>query len=218
MEDVPLEYESRFSRSKADLGHYESLPFTIDVPKGTRLIAIRPYRTSLTMSKQVGAILDSYLTAGLIGHSECHWASYLVAVPKKNGSIRITVNYNRPHSVIIVGKWPLWCIYEVMVSRGNGKNLSTFDLSSSLFQIIIHPESTGFTAFATPRDLYRWFLMPQCHAAAPSVFAPFMQRVTRTPSVSTCTSMMQPLTTRILNATSIPFAVTFHALKSTTSS
>ena len=67
--DVLVRYESRFSRSKTDIGHCTTLPFKIDIPKGTAPIASRPYRTSPAISKQVDAILDSYLAAGLIEHS-----------------------------------------------------------------------------------------------------------------------------------------------------
>ena len=81
-----------FSSSKLDYGECSTRPFEIKVPSGTQLIQSRPYRLNPVLLKQVDAILDSYLAAGLIQHSKSPWLSPLVCVPKKSGGIRITVN------------------------------------------------------------------------------------------------------------------------------
>ena len=145
--DVLVQYQNRFSRSKTDLGHCTTLPFKIDIPKGTPPVASRPYRTSPAIAKQVDAILDSYLAAGLIEHSPSPWASPLVVVPKKDGSIRITVNYKRLNSLSIVGKWPLPRIDEVLDSLGKSTIFSTFDLMSGFFQNAIDPGSIELYCF-----------------------------------------------------------------------
>ena len=102
--DVLLRYEGRFSKSKTDLGHCHTLPFKIEIQPGTAAIASRPYRTNPVVASQVDSILDSYLAAGIIDHSTSQWASPLVIVRKRDGSIRITVDYKRLTAVSIVGK------------------------------------------------------------------------------------------------------------------
>ena len=59
-------YADVFSPSKLDYGICSARPFEIKVPPGTKSIQSRPYRLNPVLSKQVDAILDSYLAAGLI--------------------------------------------------------------------------------------------------------------------------------------------------------
>ena len=92
-------YADVFSFSKLDYGECSLRPFEIKVPLGTQPIQSRPYRLNPVLSKQVDAILDSYLAAGLIQHSTSPWSSPLVCVPKKSGGIRITVNYQKLNKV-----------------------------------------------------------------------------------------------------------------------
>ena len=94
-----LAYADVFSSSKLDYGECSLRPFEIKVPPGTQPIQSRPYRLNPLLSKQVDAILNSYLAAGLIQHSASPWSSPLVCVPKKSDGIRITVNYRKLNKV-----------------------------------------------------------------------------------------------------------------------
>ena len=109
------------------------MPFKIEIQPGTAPIASRPYRTNPVVASQVDSILDSYLAAGIIEHSTSQWASPLLIVRRRDGSIRITVDYKRLNAVSIVGKWPLPRIDEVLDALGEGKLYSTFDLMSFFF-------------------------------------------------------------------------------------
>ncbi|CAN0043780.1 unnamed protein product, partial [Sphacelaria rigidula] len=80
---------------KTDLGHCKTLPFEVTLQPGVSPISSRPHRTNPILTKKVNATLDVYLGAGLIQRSSSPWASPLVVVPKKDGNIRITVNYQR---------------------------------------------------------------------------------------------------------------------------
>ena len=176
--DVLIQYEDRFSKSKTDLGYCRTCPFKIELKPGTTPVSSRPYRTNPLISGQVDQILDSYLAAGLIQHSTSQWSSPLVVVPKRDGSIRITVNYKRLNAVSIVDKYPLPRIDDLIDTLGSGKVYSTFDLMSGFFQVAIDPSSVEMTAFITPRGLYEWKVMPQGHAGSPGSFVRLMRQVT----------------------------------------
>ena len=92
-------YADVFSSSKLDYGECSTRPFEIKVPPRTQPIQSHPYRLNPVLSKQVDAILDSYLAAGLIQHSTSPWPSPLVCGPKKSGGIRITVNFQKLNKV-----------------------------------------------------------------------------------------------------------------------
>ena len=101
--DVLLRYESQFSKSKIDLGHCGSLPFKIKLQPDTAPIASRPYRTNPVIAQQVDSIVDTSLAAGITMRSTSSRASPLVVVvPKLDGSIRITANYEKLNAASIV--------------------------------------------------------------------------------------------------------------------
>lgn len=55
-------------------------------------MASRSYHTNPTISKQADADLNSYLAAGLTGHSNFPWAPPMVVVPNGDDIIRIIMN------------------------------------------------------------------------------------------------------------------------------
>ena len=120
------EYADMFSLSKLDYGACSLRLFEIQVPPGTQPIQSRPYRLNPVLSKQADAILDSYLAAVLIQYSTSPWFSPLVSVPKKPGSIRITVNYQKLNKVTEIPQVAIPHVDEVLDVLGGGSVVSLF--------------------------------------------------------------------------------------------
>ena len=171
-------YADVFSSSKLDYGECSTRPFEIKVPPETQSIQSRPYRLNPVLSKQVDAILDSYLAAGLIQHSTSPWSSPLVCVSKKSGGIRITVNYQKLNKVTEIPQIAIPRVDEVLDTLGGGSVFSVFDLFSGFTQLTIHPDTIPLTAFCTPNGLYEWLRMPQGATGAPAWFVSVMRLVT----------------------------------------
>ena len=148
------------------------------MPPGTQPIQSRPYRLNPDLSKQVDAILDSYLAAGLIQHSVSPWSSPLVCVPKKSGGIRITVNYQKLNNVTEISQIAIPRVDEVLDTLDGGYVLSVFDLFLGFTQLTIHSDTIPLTAFFTPNGLYEWLRMPQGAVGAPAWFVSVMRLVT----------------------------------------
>ena len=161
-------YADVFSSSELDYGECFLRPFEIKVPPGTQPIQSRPYIINPVLSKQVDAILDSYLAAGLIQHSASPWSSPLGCVPKKSGGIRITVNYQKLIKVTEIPQIAIPRVDEVLDTLGGGSVFSVFDLFSGFTQLTIHPNTIPLSAFCTPNGLYEWLPMPQGAAGAPA--------------------------------------------------
>ena len=171
-------YADVFSSSKLDYGECSLRPLEIKVSPGTQPIQSRPYRLKPVLSKQVDAILDSYLAAGLIQYSTSPWSSPLVCVPKKSGGIQITVNYQKLNKVTEIPQIAIPSVDEVLDTLGGGSVFSVFDLFSGFTQLAIHPDTIPLTAFCTPNGLYEWLRMPQGAAGAPAWFVLVMRLVT----------------------------------------
>ncbi|CAB1106230.1 unnamed protein product [Ectocarpus sp. CCAP 1310/34] len=155
--DALVEYSDVFSTSKTDFGSCTIMPFTLSVPAGTKPVASRPYR--------------------LIQHSTSPWASPLVVIPKKDGSVRITVNYKRLNALVDLDGQPLPRVDGILDSLYTGKVFSIFDLDSAFHQIVCDEDTVPLTAFCTPTQLFEWLRMPQGANASPSWFVKVINRV-----------------------------------------
>ena len=61
----------------------------------------------------------------------------MVAMPKKDGGVRITINYKKLNAISSLGQLPIPRVDEVLDSLGKGRIFSLFDLVSSFHQITI---------------------------------------------------------------------------------
>ena len=94
----------------------------------------------------------------------------MVAIPKKDGKVRITVNYKKLNAISSLDQPPIPRVDEVLDSLGKGRLFSLFDLVSSFRQITIDKDTIPLTAFCTPTRLFEWLVMPQGSNAAPGRF------------------------------------------------
>ena len=90
------------------------------------------------------------MVAGLIQHSTTPYSSPMVAIPKKDGSVRIAVNYKKLNAISSLAQIPIPRVDEVLDSLGKGRIFSLFDLLSSFHQITIDKDTIPLTTFCTP--------------------------------------------------------------------
>ncbi|CAB1102907.1 unnamed protein product [Ectocarpus sp. CCAP 1310/34] len=147
---------------------------------GTRLLAeVSPFDRgcSIGMSAYFPEASDSskWTVSGLTQHSASPWVSPLVVIPKKNGSVRITVNYKRLNALVDLDGQPLPRVDGILDSLYTRKVFSIFDLSSAFHQIDCDEDTFPLTAFGAPTQLFEWLRMGA--NARPSWFVKFINRV-----------------------------------------
>ncbi len=175
--NVLREYHDVFSSSPTDFGSCSLFPFKLTVPPGSAPVTSRPYRVNPPVAKQVDAILDQYLAAGLIQHSTSPYSSPLVVIPKKSGGVRITVNYRKLNKLCELSQLPIPRVDDTLDKLLHGKIYSLFDMKSSFHQITVHRDTIPLTAFITSSGLFEWLKMPQGSAAAPGWFCKVVNEV-----------------------------------------
>ncbi|TKR72015.1 hypothetical protein L596_019538 [Steinernema carpocapsae] len=109
--------------------------------------------------EKVVEMIHDYLRQGIIRKSHSSWASPIVLVRKKDGAIRMCVDYRKLNSVTIKDAFPIPKINDLLMSFSNKKYFSTFDLHSGYWQIRMEGDSIEKTAFTTPVGLYEFTVM-----------------------------------------------------------
>lgn len=111
---------------------------------------------------------------GVIRPSKSPYASPVVVVTKKYGSLRLCIDYRKLNSCSTRDAFPLPRIEEALEALGQAKFFSTLDLTSGYWQVEVAEHDKHKTAFSTPMGLFEANRMPFGLQNAPSTFQRLM--------------------------------------------
>lgn len=162
-----------FSQHPTDYGHTKTIQHEIP------LVDTRPFRLPYrkippSQWQDVRKLLTEMEAEGVIRPSKSPYASPVVIVTKKDGSLRLCVDYRKLNSCSTRDAFPLPRIEEALEALGNAKYFSTLDLTSGYWQVEVAEQDKHKTAFSTPMGLYEANRMPFGLQNAPSTFQRLM--------------------------------------------
>lgn len=120
--------------------------------------------------------LRELLDAGVIRESESPFSSPIVVVKKKNGDIRLCIDFRKLNMQTIKDAYALPNLEESFSALSGSKWFSVLDLKSGYYQIEMHEEDKAKTAFVTPLGFWEFNRMPQGVTNAPSTFQRLMEK------------------------------------------
>ncbi|KAL0150798.1 hypothetical protein M9458_053880, partial [Cirrhinus mrigala] len=164
-----------FALSDLDYGH------TTEVKHRIRLSDPAPFKQRVrpihpSDLEAVRLHLKELRDANIIRESESPFASPIVVVKKKNGAIRLCVDYRKLNSQTIKDAYALPNIEETFAALNGSKWFSVMDLKSGYYQVEVEEEDKHKTAFVTPMGFWEFNRMPQGVTNAPSTFQRVMEK------------------------------------------
>ena len=108
LEEVPVvnEYPDVFPEELPRMPPDRDIDFVIDLVLGTSPIAKRPYRMAASELAELKKQLEELQRIGFIRPSSSPWGAPVLFVKKKDGSMRLCVDYRALNEVTIKNKYP----------------------------------------------------------------------------------------------------------------
>uniref|UniRef100_A0A2N9F3Y9 RNA-directed DNA polymerase n=1 Tax=Fagus sylvatica TaxID=28930 RepID=A0A2N9F3Y9_FAGSY len=179
IEDIPVvrEFPDVFPEDLPGLPPDREVEFSIDLVPGTAPISKAPYRMAPAELKELKEQLEELLDKGFIRPSASPWGAPVLFVKKKDGSMRLCIDYRELNRVTIKNKYPLPRIDDLFDQLQGAQVFSKIDLRSGYHQLKIKSEDIPKTAFRTRYGHYEFLVMPFGLTNAPAVFMDLMNRV-----------------------------------------
>ena len=127
--------------------------------------------------KEVKRQVDDLLDLGIIVPSVSPWASSVVTVKKKDGGVRICVDYRAINACTLPDPYLMPLIEEILDTLASARFISKIDLNKGFHQIPVKPEDAEKTAFFTPWGKFQFVVMPFGVRNGPATFQRLMDRL-----------------------------------------
>lgn len=158
---------------------HRSLDHKIDLVPGAKPPQQRTYRMSPAELQEVEKQLADYLSKGWIRPSQSPFGAPILFVRKKDGSLRMCVDYRALNSITIKNRYPLPRIDELLDQLQGATIFTSLDLWSGYHQVRIDPSDIHKTAFRTRFGHYEFTVLPFGLTNAPATFMNLMHDVLR---------------------------------------
>lgn len=170
-----MERSEVFSLHEFDVGCSKSTQHTIkttdDKPFRERSRRLPPADV-----EAVRQHLSQLKNAGVITESRSPYASPIVVVRKKNGKIRMCVDFRTLNRRTVPDQYTVPRIEDALACLSGSKWFSVLDLRSGYYQVPMADSDKEKTAFICPAGFFQFERMPQGVTGAPATFQRIMEQ------------------------------------------
>src|SRR4029450_4705582 len=174
---VVREFVDVFPGDLTQLPPMRDVVFNIDLTPGTAPISMVPYRMALAELKELKDQLQELLDKGFVRPSTSPWGAPVLFSKKKDGSLRLCIDYRKLNQATVKNKYPLPRIDDLFDQLKGSTCFSKIDLRSGYYQLRVREEDIPKTAFRERYGHYEFLVMPFGLTNAPAAFMDLMHRV-----------------------------------------
>ena len=179
MAKLAKDFADVFKSPPAGLPPARNIGHTIPLEQNT-VPPFRPlYRMSPLEHGEAKRQIEEYLAKGWIEPSSSPFGAPILFVPKKNGQLRMCVDYRALNKATIKNRYPLPRIEDLFDKLRHATVFTSLDLAQGYHQIRITEEDVPKTAFRTPYGHYQWRVLSFGLTNAPATFQRLMNDVFR---------------------------------------
>ncbi|RVW72383.1 Transposon Ty3-I Gag-Pol polyprotein [Vitis vinifera] len=134
--EIPVvrKFQDVFPDELPGLPPHREFDFSIEVYPGTDPISVSPYRMAPLELKELKTQLDELLGKGFIRPSTSPWGAPVLFVKKKDGTLRLCIDYRKLNRVTVKNKYPLPRIDDLFDQLKGAKYFSKIDLRTGVFR------------------------------------------------------------------------------------
>jgi hypothetical protein len=172
------EFRDVFSQAQADtLPAHRPYDLKIDLEEGAEPPPGRMYSLSSSETLALREFLDENLRIGFICPSTSAHGAPILFVKKKDGSLRLCVDYRGLNKLTKKDRYPLPLISDLLDAPGKARIYTKIDLRHAYHLVRIADGDEPKTTFRTRYGSFEWLVMPFGLSNAPAVFQRFMNDV-----------------------------------------
>eukprot|EP00253_Pinus_taeda_P012189 PITA_12189 len=179
LNNIPViqEFTDVFPEEIPGLPPRRNIDFTIELVPGAAPVSRAPYRMSVPELTELKIQLQELLDKNYIRPSVSPWGAPVLFVKKKDGTLRMCIDYRQLNKLTVKNKYPLPRIDELFDQVKGATVFSKIDLRSGYNQIRIKDEDIAKTTFRTRYGHYEFVVLPFGLTNAPATFMCLMNGI-----------------------------------------
>ena len=174
---VVREFPDVFPEDLPSIPPDREIDFQIELTPGTEPISKEPYRMAPLELKELKVQMEELLNKGFVRPSTSPWGAPVLFVKKKDGSLRLCIDYRELNKEMIRNQYMLPRIDDLFDQLQGARVFSKIDMRLGYHQLKIRSEDVPKTAFRTRYGHYEFLVMPFGLTNAPTVFMDLMNMI-----------------------------------------
>ena len=171
-----------FATQPSEMGNTDLVEHDIEIVDGTKPIAQRLRRLPFSVKAEITKKIKELLDLAVIKPADSDWASPIVPVRKKDGTICMCIDYRALNKVTRKDNSPLSQLNDLLDRAGMSGNqiFSSFDLMAGYHQVKMSARARRVSTFVSHLGTFEWIRMPFGLCNAPATFSNLMRKVLAT--------------------------------------
>jgi hypothetical protein len=179
LEDWMIKYKDVLVEPPEGLPPNRDIEHSIELIPGAVPQMQPPYRHSYKEELELQKQLQELINTSCISPSISPWGAPVLFIKKKDGSLRLCVDYRKLNKLTIKDSFMIPRIDDFLDSLGNAKVFTKLDLHQAYHQVRVWEEDKYKTAFRTKYGIYEFNVLPFGLTNAPATFQRLIQHILR---------------------------------------